>query len=119
MICKRSCWPSCPTESTWSLSELSSINSAGINALVAVHTHCTSMGGQLALFAMTEEVRKLFKVTKLDKKMVLAGNAIYGDDIQKLRQQLICQPLSSGSSRTNMPENDEPIVARITRKTPT
>lgn len=58
-----------------SLSELSSINSAGINALVAVHTHCTSLGGHLALFAMTEEVRKVFRVTKLDKKMVLANNA--------------------------------------------
>lgn len=58
-----------------SLSELSSINSAGINALVLVHTHCASLGGHLSLFAMSEEVRKVFRVTKLDKKMILAGNA--------------------------------------------
>ncbi len=58
-----------------SLSELSSINSSGINALVAVHTHCASLGGHLSLFAMTEEVRRVFKVTKLDKKLVLAGKA--------------------------------------------
>jgi anti-anti-sigma factor len=58
-----------------SLSELVSLNSSGINALVAVHTHCVSLGGHLALFAMSEDVRRVFKVTKLDKKMVLAGNA--------------------------------------------
>lgn len=58
-----------------SLSEITAINSSGINALVAVHTHCISLGGHLALFAMSEEVRKVFRVTKLDRKMILAGNA--------------------------------------------
>ena len=58
-----------------SLSELTALNSAGINALVAVHVHCVSLGGHLALFAMSEDVRRVFKVTKLDKKMILAGNA--------------------------------------------
>lgn len=58
-----------------SLSELTSINSAGINALVAVHVRCVELGGHLALFAMSEDVRRVFKITKLDRKMVLAGNA--------------------------------------------
>lgn len=58
-----------------SLSELTTISSSGINALVAVHTHCVAMGGHLALFAMSDEVRRVFKVTKLDKKMIISGNA--------------------------------------------
>lgn len=57
-----------------SLSEIAVLNSSGINALVAAHTHCVSLGGHLALFALSTEVRKVFKVTKLDRKMVLAEN---------------------------------------------
>ena len=57
-----------------SLSEIAVLNSSGINALVAVHTHCGSLGGHLALFALSAEVRKVFKVTKLDRKMILADN---------------------------------------------
>jgi anti-anti-sigma factor len=57
-----------------SLSEVAALNSSGINALVAVHTHCASLGGHLALFALSPEVRKVFKVTKLDRKMILADN---------------------------------------------
>jgi len=58
-----------------SLSEIAVLNSSGINALVAVHTHCASLGGHLALFALSPDVRKVFKVTKLDRKLILAENA--------------------------------------------
>jgi anti-anti-sigma factor len=57
-----------------SLSEVSALNSSGINALVAVHARCVELGGHLALFALSPEIRKVFKVTKLDKKMILAEN---------------------------------------------
>jgi len=57
-----------------SLSEVSALNSSGINALVAVNAKCIELGGHLALFALAPEVRKVFKVTKLDKKMILAEN---------------------------------------------
>jgi anti-anti-sigma factor len=57
-----------------SLSEVAALNSSGINALVAVHTHCVELGGHLALFALSPEVRKVFKVTKLDRKMILTEN---------------------------------------------
>ncbi len=57
-----------------SLSEVTSLNSSGINAFVAVHTYCASLGGHLSLFALSAEVKRVFKVTKLDRKLVLADN---------------------------------------------
>jgi len=58
-----------------SLSEVAIMTSAGINALVVASTHCESMGGHLAIFAASKELRKMFKVTKLDRKMVIATTA--------------------------------------------
>lgn len=57
-----------------SLSEISALNSSGINALVAVNAKCQELGGHLALFALSPDIRKVFKVTKLDRKMILAEN---------------------------------------------
>lgn len=58
-----------------SLSEVVSMNSSGINVLVAVHAYCNSLGGHLALFALSPEIRRVFRVTKLDRKLVIAENA--------------------------------------------
>lgn len=58
-----------------SLSEVAIMTSAGINALVAAGTHCEGLGGRLAVFAASKELRKMFKVTKLDRKLVVADTA--------------------------------------------
>jgi anti-anti-sigma factor len=58
-----------------SLSEVAIMTSAGINALVVASTHCESTGGHLAIFAASKELRKMFKVTKLDRKLVIADTA--------------------------------------------
>jgi anti-anti-sigma factor len=57
-----------------SLSEITALNSSAINAFVAVHTHCASLGGHLALFALSPDVRRVFKVTKLDRKLTMVDN---------------------------------------------
>lgn len=57
-----------------SLSEVAALNSAGINVLVAVHTHCVSLGGHLAIFAASADIRRVFKVTKLDRKITISDN---------------------------------------------
>ena len=58
-----------------SLSEVQVMTSAGINALVAVQARCEALGGHLALFAVSKDLRRMFKVTKLDRKLVIADNA--------------------------------------------
>lgn len=58
-----------------SLAEVAVMTSAGVNALVAVHACCERFGGHLALFALSRDLRKLLKVTKLDRKLVIAENA--------------------------------------------
>jgi anti-anti-sigma factor len=58
-----------------SMSEVEDITSAGINAMIVVHTLCRSLGGHLALFGLTRELRRLFKLTHLDRAIVLADDA--------------------------------------------
>jgi anti-anti-sigma factor len=58
-----------------SLAEVSVLTSAGINALVAVHALCERHHGHLALFAMSKDLRRMLKVTRLDRTLVLADNA--------------------------------------------
>jgi anti-anti-sigma factor len=58
-----------------SLSEVQIMTSSGINALVAANAHCETLGGHLAVFAASRELRRMFKVTKLDRKMVIVGTA--------------------------------------------
>ena len=58
-----------------SMSEVTDMTSAGINALVAVNARCRELGGHLALFALDREVRKMIKVTKLDRAIVIVQTA--------------------------------------------
>jgi anti-anti-sigma factor len=58
-----------------SMSEVTDMTSAGINMLVAVNARCRDLGGHLALFAMVREVRKMIKVTKLDRAIVIVQTA--------------------------------------------
>jgi anti-anti-sigma factor len=58
-----------------SLSDVAVMTSAGVNALVAAHARCEALGGHLALFALSADLKRLFKVTKLDRKLVIAENA--------------------------------------------
>jgi anti-anti-sigma factor len=58
-----------------SLSEIIIMTSAGINALVAANAHCETLGGHLSLFAASRDLRKMFKVTKLDRKLVITSTA--------------------------------------------
>lgn len=58
-----------------SLSDVGDMTSAGLNALVAVHARCKALGGHLTLFGANKELLRLFKVTRLDRTIVLAGTA--------------------------------------------
>lgn len=55
-----------------SLAEVSDMTSAGINALVAVHNRCKELGGGIALFGLSREVRRMLKVTHLDRAFAIA-----------------------------------------------
>jgi anti-anti-sigma factor len=55
-----------------SLAEVDDITSAGINALVVVHAHCRKLGGHLALFGLSRQLRELLKLTHLDQAFVIA-----------------------------------------------
>ena len=58
-----------------SLGDVGDMTSAGMNALVAVHGRCKELGGHLALFGMSKELRRMFKITKLDREIVITGTA--------------------------------------------
>lgn len=58
-----------------SMAEVGDMTSAGLNALVAVHTRCKELGGHLALFGMSKELQRLIKVTRLERTIVLAETA--------------------------------------------
>jgi anti-anti-sigma factor len=58
-----------------SLADVGDMTSAGLNAMVAVHGRCKDLGGHLAIFALSREVQRLFKVTKLDRALVIAETA--------------------------------------------
>lgn len=58
-----------------SLADVHILTSSGINALVAVNTHCKQLGGHLVLFAVAPEVEKMIRVTKLDRALVIVHNA--------------------------------------------
>lgn len=58
-----------------SLSEVATMTSAGVNALLAVHLHCEKLGAHLALFAMSRDLMRMFRVTRLDRKLVITETA--------------------------------------------
>jgi len=58
-----------------SLSEVAVMTSAGVNALVAVQLKCEAMGGHLAVFALSKELQKMLRITKLDRKLVIVDTA--------------------------------------------
>jgi anti-anti-sigma factor len=58
-----------------SLEDVGDMTSAGMNALVAVHARCKELGGHLVLFGMSKELRRMFKVTKLDREIVIVDTA--------------------------------------------
>src|SRR5205085_12048819 len=49
-----------------SLANVQVMTSAGVNALLAVHLRCESLGGRLALFALSADLARMLRVTKLD-----------------------------------------------------
>ena len=55
-----------------SLENVTDMTSAGINALVAVMGRCKDLGGGLAVFGPSREVRRMLKVTRLDRAIVIA-----------------------------------------------
>lgn len=58
-----------------SMAEVVTLTSSGINAFVALHARCTALGGHLALFALSKDLRRMLGVTKLDRAFVVADNA--------------------------------------------
>jgi anti-anti-sigma factor len=58
-----------------SMSEVRVLTSSGINALLAVHLKCEELGGHLAVFALSKDLMRMVKTTKLDRKLVLAETA--------------------------------------------
>jgi anti-anti-sigma factor len=57
------------------MSEVADMTSAGINALVAVNARCRDLGGHLALFALGRELKKMIRVTKLDRAIIIVDTA--------------------------------------------
>jgi anti-anti-sigma factor len=58
-----------------SMADVGDMTSAGINALVAVNARCRELGGHLSLFGVGRELRKLLKVTKLERAIVVVETA--------------------------------------------
>jgi anti-anti-sigma regulatory factor len=58
-----------------SFSEVQDITSAGINALLAVHACCRELGGHLAVFGLCRELRRLFRLTHLDRAIIITDDA--------------------------------------------
>jgi anti-anti-sigma factor len=58
-----------------SLENVTDMTSAGINALVAVHNRCRDLGGSLAVFGLSKEVRKMLRVTRLERTIVITETA--------------------------------------------
>ena len=48
-------------------SECTFIDSTGLGALVSIYKKCAEKGGSIKLKALSTEVEKLFKLTRLDK----------------------------------------------------
>ena len=57
-----------------SLTEVIDLNSACINALVEVHRHCRELGGQIVVFGLRPQLRKLFHTTGIDKILPVADD---------------------------------------------
>ncbi|MFN0131783.1 MAG: STAS domain-containing protein [Phycisphaerales bacterium] len=57
-----------------SMADVQEMTSAGINALVAAHQRCVTLGAHLALFALSKELARLIRITKLDRSIVVAAD---------------------------------------------
>ena len=57
------------------LEEVVDASSACINALLAVNTHCASMGGKLVLFGLNDEISKMLRMTKVNRTIAVATDA--------------------------------------------
>jgi anti-anti-sigma factor len=58
-----------------SLDNVSDMTSAGVNALVAVHNRCRELGGTLAVFGLSRDIRRMLRVTRLDRTIVISETA--------------------------------------------
>ena len=56
------------------LEKVSYIDSSGLATLVEILKKIKSQGGTLGLAGMSEKVKSLFEITKLDKLFVISGN---------------------------------------------
>lgn len=55
-----------------SLEEVVDVTSACINALVVVSQRCEALGGKLVIFGLSRELERLFRITRLDRLLVVA-----------------------------------------------
>lgn len=58
-----------------SLENVADMTSAGINALVAVNVRCRDLGGSMAVFGLSKDIRKMLRVTRLDRAMTIVETA--------------------------------------------
>lgn len=57
-----------------SMSEVDDITSACVNSLVTVNNHCRQLGGSMAIFGLSREMHRLFKLTHLDRTMTIVAD---------------------------------------------
>ncbi|MEX2218087.1 MAG: STAS domain-containing protein [Phycisphaerales bacterium] len=55
-----------------SLENVIDMTSSGINAMVAVNARCRELGGGLALFGLSRDIRRMLRVTRLDRAIAIA-----------------------------------------------
>ncbi len=56
------------------LAAVTDMNSAFINAIIEVSQRCESMGGRLVVFGLNKQLRKLFRVTGLDRTLAVEAD---------------------------------------------
>lgn len=69
-----------------SMADVQEMTSAGINALVAAHQRCVELGAHLALFALSRDLSRLIRITKLDRRIVVA------DDVRQAVRSFEARP---------------------------
>lgn len=63
-----------------SMADVVDVTSACINALVVVSQRCRALGGRLVVFGLSDDLCKLFRLTRLDRLITLAN---HGQDALK------------------------------------
>ena len=64
----------CPKKIVVDLTAVGYIDSSGLATLVEMLKRCKSQGGSLGLAGMSEKVKSLFEITKLDKLFLVFPN---------------------------------------------